>query len=211
MQRSSRQDVLDAVAESVRDLGVQRTTMAEIARRAGMSRSTVYTHFSDVREATAALLTRVLIGLLDAAAGDEEAVSAGTGREQLVVAALLLARRVPDHPLVERILELDAELLVPYLVRRLGSSQRAILDAFADQVAVGQADGSIRDGDPALLAFTAFLVVQSFVVSSRIAEAEHGREAVLAELATLLDRALAPLVPTDPDRRPTVTTSDGHA
>jgi hypothetical protein len=99
---------------------------------------------------------------------------------------------VPDDPLIERILELDGELLVPYLVHRLGSSQRAILDAVAHEIAAGQDDGSIRSGDPRVLAFTVFLVTQSFVISARIAEAEHGREAVLAELEHTLHRSLAP-------------------
>jgi AcrR family transcriptional regulator len=197
VQRSSRDEVLDAAAECVRTLGVRRTTMAEIARRAGLSRSTVYTHVSDVREATAALLTRELTGLLLAALEELEADDA-TGRQRLIASALLLARRVPDDPLIERILELDGELLVPYLVERLGSSQRALIDAATDQIVQGQADGSVRDGDPRLLAFTVFLIVQSFVVSARIAEAEHGREAALAELATVLDRALAPAAPATP-------------
>jgi AcrR family transcriptional regulator len=202
VQRSSREEVLDAVADSVRAVGVRRTTMAEIARRAELSRSTLYTHFSDVREATAALLTRELLTLLAQATEDtttevEAARGAGDGavddaRHRLVARATLLARVVPDDPLIERILELDGELLVPYLVHRLGSSQRAILDAVAHEIAAGQDDGSIRAGDPSVLAFTVFLVTQSFVISARIAEAEHGREAVLAELEHTLHRSLAP-------------------
>lgn len=190
LQRTSRDDILDAVADCVRALGVRRTTVAEIARRAGLARSTVYTHFSDVTAATAALLTRELLSLLGAAADEGPADAAA--RERLVARAVHLAAAVPDDPLIERILELDAELLVPYLVRRLGSSQRAILDTVADLVAEGQRDGSIRAGEPSLIAFSSFLVVQSVVISARIAEAEHGREAVLAELAHVLDRSLAP-------------------
>ncbi len=193
MQRSSREEVLDAVADSVRAVGVRRTTMAEIARRAGMSRSTLYTHFADVDEATAALLTRVLLELLGAS--DEEGDRDLPARERLIERATRLATAVPDDPLVERILELDAELLVPYLVRRLGSSQRAILDTVADVVAAGQQDGSIRHGDPRRIAFSTFLVVQAFVISARIAEAEHGREPMLAELRLILESALTP----DPD------------
>jgi AcrR family transcriptional regulator len=199
VQRSSREEVLDAVADSVRAVGVRRTTMAEVARRAGMSRSTLYTHFSDVREATAALLTRELVALLVRASEDEGDAGTGgdgageDGRHRLVRQAVALARVVPDDPLIERILELDGDLLVPYLTTRLGSSQRAILDAVADQVAAGQADGSIRPGDPSLVAFTLFLVAQSFVISARIAEAEHGREATLRELELTLHRALLPL------------------
>jgi AcrR family transcriptional regulator len=202
VQRSNREEVLDAVADSVRAVGVRRTTMAEIARRAELSRSTLYTHFSDVREATAALLTRELLSLLAAATADAAAETGAGGdtgdgaaadaRHRLVARATLLARVVPDDPLIERILELDGELLVPYLVHRLGSSQRAILDAVAHEIAAGQDDGSIRAGDPRVLAFTVFLVTQSFVISARIAEAEHGREAVLTELEHTLHRSLAP-------------------
>jgi AcrR family transcriptional regulator len=191
VQRTSREEILDAVADSVRAVGVQRTTMAEIARRAGLSRSTLYTHFADVGEATAALLTRQLLELLGASTHEEDADVPARGR--LVERALQLAAAVPDDPLIERILELDAELLVPYLVQRLGSSQRAILDTVADLIAAGQQDGSIRDGDPRHIAFSTFLVVQAFVISARIAEAEHGRETVLAELRLILDRSLAPV------------------
>ena len=190
MQRSSREQVLDAVAASVRAVGVRRTTMAEIARRAGLSRSTLYTHFADVDQATAALLTRELLHLLIEAVDD--AGQDLTARERIVQRAVRLAARVPDDPLIERILELDAHLLVPYLVQRVGSSQRAILDTVTDLVVGGQADGSVRQGDPALIAFTSFLIVQSFVISARIAEAEHGREATLGELRLILDRSLAP-------------------
>jgi AcrR family transcriptional regulator len=191
VHRTSRDQVLDAAADSVRAVGVRRTTMAEIARRAGLARSTVYTHVADVTEATAAALTRELVRLLgeEVAGRDDPARSA---RDRLVHAAVAMARRVPEEPLFERILDLDGELLVPYLTRRLGSSQRAILATVTAQVEAGQADGSIRPGDPALLAFSTFLVAQSFTVSARIAAEEHGREAVLAELAHHLDRSLAP-------------------
>jgi AcrR family transcriptional regulator len=190
VQRSSREEVLDAVAASVAAVGVRRTTMAEIARRAGLSRSTLYTHFADVGEATAALLTRQLLTLLGASDDDQD--RSLPARVQLVERALRLASAVPDDPLIERILELDADLLVPYLVRRLGSSQRAILDTVADVVVGGQRDGSIRDGDPHRIAFSTFLTVQAFVISARIAEAEHGRPAMLDELRLILERALAP-------------------
>jgi AcrR family transcriptional regulator len=192
MQRSSREEVLDAVAACVRDVGVKRTTMAEVARRAGMSRSTLYTHFSDVGQATAALLTRRLVELLTDAAVEEEAGDAprGSARRRLVARARHLAARISADPLIERILDLDAELLVPYLVRRLGSSQRAILDTVTELVAEGQGDGSIRRGDPDRIAFSAFLIVQSFVISSRIAASEHGLDPTLDELELVLDRAL---------------------
>mgnify|MGYP006198667153 CR=1 FL=1 len=45
MRRSSRDAVLEAVADSVRDVGVRRTTMAEIAADCGMSAGNIYRFF----------------------------------------------------------------------------------------------------------------------------------------------------------------------
>jgi AcrR family transcriptional regulator len=200
MQRSNRDEVLDAVAACVRDVGVKRTTMAEIARRAGMSRSTLYTHFSDVNQATAAVLTQRLLELLtDAAVEEAEGEHRGeTARARLIARARHLAGRISADPLIARILDLDGDLLVPYLVHRLGSSQRAILAAVTELVTEGQREGSIRLGDPELIAFSTFLVIQSFVISSRIAAAEHQLEAVLDELALILDRTLRPVGAREP-------------
>lgn len=190
MQRSNREKILDAVADSVHAVGVGHTTMAEVARRVDLSRSITYTHFSDTWEATAALLTRELLSLLPAATDDGESpeVAVRDSRHQLVDRAVLFARVVPHDPLVE----LNAELLGPHLVHHLGATQRAILDAVTYLVAAGQDDGSIPGGDPEQVAFPVFLVARSLVISARISEAEHGREKVLVELEHVQHRSLAP-------------------
>lgn len=188
VQRSDRDEILDGVASAVADLGVRRTTMSEVARRAGRSRSTCYRHFTDVNAAAAELITREIVQLLQQA----QAANRDTdGRTRIVSGAVHLARSIPGHAVLRRVLELDAELLVPYLTQRLGSSQRAILTTIEQYVREGQADGSIRTGDPALLAATVLLIGQSFTVSGALLATEHGREAVLAELDHALDRALA--------------------
>lgn len=191
VHRSSRDAVLDAVTDSVRTVGVRRTTLAEVARRAGIARSTVYTHVADVTEAAAAALTRELVRLL----GDAMATLRTRrldARAQVVEAGVHLARHVPRDPLFERILDLDGELLVPYLTTRLGSSQRTILDTVTALVEQGQRDGSIRAGEPERIAFTTFLVAQAFTVSARIAAETLGEDAALDELARVLDATLAP-------------------
>ena len=54
---SSHRNILDAVQESVLDVGLRRTTLAEVARRAGVSRMTVYRLHEDLDTLVAALLT----------------------------------------------------------------------------------------------------------------------------------------------------------
>lgn len=49
-QRETRSRIASAAAELHEENGVARTTVAEIARRAGVSRLTVYNHFADLSE-----------------------------------------------------------------------------------------------------------------------------------------------------------------
>src|SRR4051812_45843258 len=46
-QEATRQRIVDATEELHREVGPARTTVAEIARRAGVGRVTVYAHFPD--------------------------------------------------------------------------------------------------------------------------------------------------------------------
>jgi AcrR family transcriptional regulator len=49
-QRETRDRIAKATAELHEEKGVARTTVAEIARRAGVTRLTVYNHFADLNE-----------------------------------------------------------------------------------------------------------------------------------------------------------------
>src|ERR1700759_155854 len=58
--------ILDAAAYCVVAYGVDRVTLAEIARRARVSRPTVYRRWPDIRSVLAALLTARIVASLDA-------------------------------------------------------------------------------------------------------------------------------------------------
>lgn len=177
--------VLVAARACMLDVGLRRTTIADIARRAGLSRMTVYRQYGDLSAIVGALLTTELVALIDAA-GDEVA-GLGTGRERLVAAAGLVVERLAVHPLWCRVLDLDPELLLPLVVDRFGATQKAAIEVVAEQVRQGQADGSVRDGDPALLATCLLLTAQSFVFSARIIAADHTQDSTARELRRLLD------------------------
>ncbi|HWG94395.1 MAG TPA: helix-turn-helix domain-containing protein [Mycobacteriales bacterium] len=182
--------VLRAAKESVLDVGLRRTTLADVARRAGVSRMTVYRRFGDLSSLVSELLTTELLGLVEGARAEVEHLP--TARERLVGAGVLVVERLAAHPLWCRVRDLDPELLLPLVVDRFGSSQRAIVDALAAQVAEGQADGSVRPVDPALAATALLLTAQSFVFSARIVAAQHPPPATSAELRRLLDGYLRP-------------------
>ncbi len=182
--------LLTAARGCILEVGLRRTTLADVARRAGVSRMTVYRQYGDLSAIVAALLTDELLGLLDEAR--EQVALLPTARERLVRAGVRVVEQLAVHPLWCKVLDLDPELLLPLVVDRFGSSQRAAVDQVAEQVELGQQDGSIRAGDPQLLATCLLLTAQSFVFSARVIAAEHKSEQTGAELHRLLEGYLRP-------------------
>ncbi len=184
--------VLRATYDAVMDLGVRRATIAEIARRAGVSRMTIYRRYDDFSRLLAALLTEELGRVVTAV----EAALTGLpdARSRLVATADLVTRAVADHPMMTRVLALDPEELMPLVTDRLGSTQRLVREHLVTGIRAGQAgeggDGSIREGDTDLLALTVLVTAQSFVFSSRVVRQEDPR--AYDELRLLVDRYLAP-------------------
>ncbi len=115
-----------------------------------------------------------------------------TARGRLVEAITRGVERLAADPVVRRVLELDPELLTPYIVERLGQSQQLAMREFRRYLDEGHADGSIRRVDDAVVTYVLQLVVGSVVLASRITERESEPAAVAAELRRMLDAYLAP-------------------
>lgn len=176
--------------ECVLAVGVRRTTLSDIARTAGVSRMTLYRRFPDVRGMLSSLITREFGKILTSAG--EAAAGEPTARHQLVVASVHTIRALAANPLMHAVIERDAELLLPYIMERVGTSQRMTEDYLRVQLAAGQADGSIRTADPAVQARTIFLLLQPYVFTIRPSTSDLDLDDLLTELARLLDVALRP-------------------
>ncbi|MGW3470363.1 TetR/AcrR family transcriptional regulator [Saccharopolyspora sp. NPDC000995] len=187
-------ELLRAARECVLANGVRRATLTEIARRAGVSRMTLYRRFPDVHSLVAALMTVEFGEILQLARAGG---ATGSGRQHLVAATVHGVRLLQSAPLLRRVLDTDAELLLPYLVERLGSTQLAAEGFIREYLVRGHEDGSIRRADPAVQARALLLLVQSFVVSADPATSGIDPTALTDELTHLLDGALGPQ-PTDP-------------
>jgi AcrR family transcriptional regulator len=182
--------LLDAARECVLAVGVRRTTLAEIARTAHVSRMTVYRRFPDVRSVLAALMTREFSGLLKQAnhAGDEAAHL----RERLVRIAAAAVTALSADPLFRTLLDVDPELVLPYIVERLGATQNFAEQVLRHLLEAGHQDGSIRRGEVVTQARSILLVVQSFAFSLRPATADVDEQALLNEFRHILDASLRP-------------------
>ncbi|MFF3465091.1 TetR/AcrR family transcriptional regulator [Streptomyces sp. NPDC002619] len=186
--------VLDAVRDCVLAVGVRRTTLTDVARRAGVSRMTLYRRWPDVRSLVGDLMTREWIGVATEAIPQRRPGQAARGAIVDGLVAGVAAFRA--HPLFNKILDVDPELLLPYVLDRRGASQQALLGLLAGSLREGHADGSVRRAPVELQARSLLLVVQSFTLSLRTMIDEDDpdltSEAFLGELRTLLERTLTP-------------------
>jgi AcrR family transcriptional regulator len=181
--------ILDAARATVLDFGVRRTTVSEVARRAGLSRMTVYRRYPDGAELMRALMTRefgqLLTDSLSALAGG------ASGRERVVRGAVLTVEQLMTHPLMLRLLELEPDTLLPYLTERLGRFQQLAREATREAIVAGQADRSVRAGEPLSMAGACELAARGLVLAARSLSAGE-RAAALAELELMLDAYLRP-------------------
>ncbi|MEW2630785.1 helix-turn-helix domain-containing protein [Streptomyces sp. NPDC048389] len=186
--------VLDAARDCVLAVGVRRTTLTDIARRAGVSRMTLYRRWPDVRTLVGDLMTREWIGLAVGAMPEHRPDTPARRRVVDGLVAGVAAFRA--HPLFHKIIDVDPELLLPYILDRRGASQDALLELLSGGLEEGHADGSVRRFHLDRQARSLLLVVQSFALSLRTMTEEGDPEladaAFLDELRTILERILAP-------------------
>jgi AcrR family transcriptional regulator len=178
--------ILDAAAYCVTAYGVDRVTLAEIARRARVSRPTVYRRWPDTRSILAALLTSRIVQVLDTAP------SGGVGRQALVERIVAVAEQLRHDDVVMSVLLKATDLAMVYIAERLGTSQQILLDAVAADIKLAQEEGSVRPGDPRQLAAMCLLITQSTIQSAQIVEPILNADALAVELAHSLNGYLKP-------------------
>lgn len=177
--------ILDAAAKCVLAFGVERVTLAEIARRAGVSRPTVYRRWSDTQSVLAAVLTARVTAVL------EQVPPGSSGRGPLVQRIVAFADHIRHDEVVMAVLSSGRELAMVYIVERLGTSQQVLIDAVAAEIREGQHHGSVRAGDPRQLAAMMLLITQSTIQSARMVEPILPAEALATELTYTLNGYLA--------------------
>jgi len=174
---------LDAARACILDVGWRRTTLTEVARRAGVSRMTIYRSWADMPQLLGDLMTREWSGIVATHVDDRPLI-------ETIVATV---RALRANELFVRIVELDPELILPYLLARRGRSQDLILGLTEQTIRVGQDAGEIRSGNPTAIARGLVLAAHGFVLSAHtMVDGSVTEDEIDAELTTLLERMLAP-------------------
>jgi AcrR family transcriptional regulator len=184
---------LDAARASILAVGWRRTTLTDVARRAAVSRMTIYRRWPDMQTLLADLMTREWAVVVEDAALDAGA----SALERLAGGVAATVRQLRRNELFLKILDVDPELLLPYLLDRRGRTQDTLLGLVETVISEGQIEGTLRSGDPRLLARSLVLATHGFALSMQTMtgalDAPGPTEDELdRELRTLVERYLRP-------------------
>ncbi len=121
--------ILDAAFDAIAVFGIARLSLEDVARRAGLSRQTLYRYFRTKDDVVAAVILREEESLLDlvTAAGATHR-DLREALEASILATLVAAR---EHPLLGRLLETEPERVLPFLM----SDEAPVLSAATPAVA----------------------------------------------------------------------------
>jgi AcrR family transcriptional regulator len=173
--------ILESAGYCVVAYGLERVTLAEIARRARVSRPTVYRRWPDIRSVLAALLTTHIVAALDAVPSN------GVGRDAVVQRIVGVGERLRNDEVVMAVFRKAPELTMVYLTERLGTSQQILIDTLAADIKLAQEEGSVRPGEPRQLAAMCLLIARSTLQSGAIVAPILDADALDTELAHCLD------------------------
>ena len=125
--------ILQATVEAAALYGLRRLSVADVAKRAGMSRPTLYKHFPSKDVLIAAAVQREASVMAEAV----RVVVDGIDDPHAALEAGILAglRLVRDHPLLDRIVRTEPELLVPLLTTDAGPVTGALRRPVEEMVA----------------------------------------------------------------------------
>lgn len=200
---------LDAAREAILAVGWSRTTLTDIARRAGVSRMTLYRRWPDTQTLLADLMTREWGHVVESVGVESVGVESASAEEpgrpspeqddavgRITRGIVATVRSLRANPLLRRIVDVDPEVLLPYLLDRRGRSQEMVAETLTALIAQGQRDGTIRAGDPTVLARSLVLACHGFTLSAHTMTDAGSREADVShldvELGELVRRYLQP-------------------
>lgn len=192
--------LLDAATALFVRFGFDKTSVAEVAAAAGVSKGAVYLHFESKEALLEALIVRELRAYAMTWAQLVEAAPRGGtigGMYRCALAALT------SSPVMAAMLRKDARVFGAYLRRprgllagsRSGTSRKEFVEAM-------QAAGGIRrDVDPAVTAHIMNMLSYGLVAMAQVMDESDipPIDALLTGIADLLDRALAPETDGNPD------------
>jgi AcrR family transcriptional regulator len=160
---STTERILDATLEQFLLVGLRRTTIDDVARRAGVGRVTIYRRVGQKHQLVEAVMLREVRRVI---AELSTAIAAIQDPRLRVVEAFVLGLRVlRAHPLLQRLLETEPEDLLPYLTLDAGASLAIGRRFIADQIRDAGSGKRATAVDPELVGEILTRLAQSLVLT----------------------------------------------
>ncbi|UQA91819.1 TetR/AcrR family transcriptional regulator [Streptomyces halobius] len=182
--------ILDAAREQFMTFGLRRSTVDDVAKRAKVSRVTVYRRVGNKDE----LVQRVLLREYRHFVSEVDAAVAGlpTMEERMVEGFAAILRLIRGHPLIGGLMRLEPETMLPYLTLESGPSFVAMREYLAAHLRRAQRSEGRAERDPTPVAELMVRITVSFLLNPvscfELGDDEQAREFARRYLTPLLDR-----------------------
>jgi AcrR family transcriptional regulator len=183
--------LLDSAYEQFCRMGIQRSTMEDVARRADVARITVYRRFASKDALVEQVILREFRRYFDQFLLDIR--QAHTVGDRVVLGFVSSLRAIRSNPLIGGLLETDPDLLVSILMRDEGRTVAAVRQFVAGQLRREQGAGNIGAAvDTDMVAELMVRVCASFLaIPSLLIDLDDD-----AQLTSLARRFLVPMLET---------------
>ncbi len=181
---------LDAARAGILAVGVTRTTLTDVARRAEVSRMTLYRRWPDMRALLADLMTREWLDVAATILTDD--TGEPRSPERIAASVVNIIKALRQNPLFHKIVDVDPDVLLPYLLKRRGRTQDALLTLVEGGLLEGQRSGRIREGSPTLLARGVLLAAHGHALSAHTMVDDVSAAQLDDEFALMVRKYLEP-------------------
>jgi len=181
--------ILDAALEQFEDLGIRRSTLEDIARRAGVDRVTVYRRLGSRDDVVQAVVIREAERTFSSVFALVEPTH--TAEERVAVVFTAIVRRMWTHTLFNRLVKLEPEVALARMTTEAGGVVATAVAATVAMMNQAVVDGVLAPAqDFATRAEIIVRIAHSFIVTPR---AHLGIESD-DELMALARGYIAPIV-----------------
>ncbi|MBG0817797.1 TetR/AcrR family transcriptional regulator [Planomonospora sp. ID82291] len=185
----TRTRILDAAYEQFCRLGIRRSTMEDVARRAGVSRVTVYRRFPTKDALVEHVVRREFRRYFDRFLADIE--QARTAADRVVLGFVSSLRAIRGNPLIGGLITAEPDLIVPSMVSDGGRTLAIVRQFVAGQLRREQRAGNVSgDLDTDLVAELMVRISASFLaIPSQVVDLDDD-----GRLAAVARRFLVPML-----------------
>ncbi|WP_217253611.1 TetR/AcrR family transcriptional regulator [Streptomyces sp. AC602_WCS936] len=155
--------ILDAALEQFTVFGLRRSSMDDVAKRAGVSRVTVYRRFQNKDRLVEQTLLRENSRFFQRL--DAVVASLPTMEERVVEGFVVALRHTRAHPLFGGLLRLEPEVVLPYMTVNGGSTLAATVEYLTGHLRRAQQVEGRPDDDPRPVAELMVRVAVSFLLN----------------------------------------------